>query len=1049
MICFFIEKGKEMKRTRSFAAAIILLLMCSMLTFRTGVTPVQSASTHRIILPFHTSWENAEPIGRTNSIDWKTSDFHGYNGPGDPLQPELGYRNNEVNPPSDAFGYEFGSRQLLAAGYFGSSYSYCYFNLFDQTSDSDFGPPVKLKEHTFINLWYYHDELAHCMIDAQIFNKRTGAWWTLRDFNYNGDYIVDQTNVRIHPACRWNDPIGSWQFACFDLSIIYESDPENWYITKLWIGFDNDPSLGNGATGQARTYFDMLYMSYGMGGVEKNTADHDNAWTSGSIVAWDYHHRTDGYYDLYLKVTISGFDDGYWVGIFGQHFIIFPGFLSISTSAAGAQALTDPEPTGANITNPDTVNTDVAEFILDCAITIVGFTPYSQYATMAKISKLAAKFFGLLESPPPNPTYQWPIVDIFGHYPAITTGAMGEVYLRIPGLTQGSHSIPITFSVDYCDWYLGFPSLRTYETISLTLNFPWSTEPDPPVHNNPPSVTITHPSYDQTFRPGVPCTATAEITPPEAYLLNLQELNGETGYVFTKLVDDSGNPVGGYDWSPMAASQKFTETEDEGGTFTFTYDLSDIPLNAHYYIHVTTEATNGASQTTTTRIYYYNHRPYDPLPPSGPTSGYRGYSYTYHAATTDPDNDALYYTFSWGDSSPTTTVGPYPSGVEAHAAHTWSSAGIYQVKAKAGDPYGGWSYYSSPLTVTIVNRAPNTPSTPSGPTSGYRSEWYTYSTSTTDPDGDNVRYEFEFSGPIPTTSFTTGWYASGQTGSLTVKWETSDPPGTYYVRARAQDVPGTWSGWSSSLTVTIANRAPNTPSTPSGPSYGYLGSSYTYSTGTTDLDGDNIRYEFSWGDGTTTTTGWYASGSTASRSHSWSSTGTYYVKVRAQDPYGAWSGWSSTRTVYISSGGGGCPILYVWDGTEYVCEGLLNIHNPEGLDITATHTLAATPQASWSTYTLRLTEHPQTISHIDQVKLYAVSEDDELIQLPLVWAWQTEKGFVLPQLVSSDEWKTDVLGADHNNGESQSINLKFLAPQLLKPKGFIFVIEGSNRIVKL
>ena len=101
----------------------------------------------------------------------------------------------------------------------------------------------------------------------------------------------------------------------------------------------------------------------------------------------------------------------------------------------------------------------------------------------------------------------------------------------------------------------------------------------------------------------------------------------------------------------------------------------------------------------------------------------------------------------------------------------------------------------------LLNNPPNTPSTPSGPTSGYRNVWYTYSATATDPDGDNIRYEFEFSGPIPTVSFTTGWYASGQTGSLTVMWETTDPLGTYQIRVRAQDVYGEWSNWSPYLTV--------------------------------------------------------------------------------------------------------------------------------------------------------------------------------------------------------------------------------------------------------
>jgi hypothetical protein len=247
-----------------------------------------------------------------------------------------------------------------------------------------------------------------------------------------------------------------------------------------------------------------------------------------------------------------------------------------------------------------------------------------------------------------------------------------------------------------------------------------------------------------------------------------------------------------------------------------------------------------------------------------------------------------------------------------------------------------------------------------------------------------------------------------------------------------------------------SNDPPNTPSRPAGLSYGYKGHSYSYSTSATDPENDDVYYRFYWGDGTNTTIGPFPSGTTASTSHAWSSTGTYTVQVKAQDTYGAWSGFSPSRTVTIySGGGGGCPILFVWDGMEYVCEGLLDIHDPNGTDIVTDHTLVTTPKRVRRTYRLRLTEHSQTISHIDQVNLYAILEDKTLVELPLVWAWHSEDGYVLPQLLFSDDWKTDTLGADHNNGTSQSIHLRFLAPlPNMKVTGFLFVIEGNNMILK-
>lgn len=108
------------------------------------------------------------------------------------------------------------------------------------------------------------------------------------------------------------------------------------------------------------------------------------------------------------------------------------------------------------------------------------------------------------------------------------------------------------------------------------------------------------------------------------------------------------------------------------------------------------------------------------------------------------------------------------------------------------------------------------------------------------------------------------------------------------------------------------NYAPNKPAPPTGPSSGYVGSTYDYSAVTTDPDGENVCYQFDWGDGQTTTTDWKPSGQAGSASHSWSSTGTKYVKVRAKDyPLEVWSDWSNPTSVYIRNtggGGGGCVL---------------------------------------------------------------------------------------------------------------------------------------------
>ncbi len=92
------------------------------------------------------------------------------------------------------------------------------------------------------------------------------------------------------------------------------------------------------------------------------------------------------------------------------------------------------------------------------------------------------------------------------------------------------------------------------------------------------------------------------------------------------------------------------------------------------------------------------------------------------------------------------------------------------------------------------------------------------------------------------------------------------------------------------------------PSTPSGPTSVAQWATAWYTTSVTSAV--SIEYQFDWGDGTTTTTGWYASGVTASAGHAWDYPGTWYVRVRATDGNG-WTAWSPTK--YVNVGTQHCP----------------------------------------------------------------------------------------------------------------------------------------------
>ncbi len=95
------------------------------------------------------------------------------------------------------------------------------------------------------------------------------------------------------------------------------------------------------------------------------------------------------------------------------------------------------------------------------------------------------------------------------------------------------------------------------------------------------------------------------------------------------------------------------------------------------------------------------------------------------------------------------------------------------------------------------------------------------------------------------------------------------------------------------LAIAEDSQPPAKPATPSGPASGKVGTAYTYTTSTTDPEGDKISYMFDWGDGTTS--GWigpYNSGSVASTQKTWTAKGDFSVKVVARDAHGIMSVWS-------------------------------------------------------------------------------------------------------------------------------------------------------------
>lgn len=116
----------------------------------------------------------------------------------------------------------------------------------------------------------------------------------------------------------------------------------------------------------------------------------------------------------------------------------------------------------------------------------------------------------------------------------------------------------------------------------------------------------------------------------------------------------------------------------------------------------------------------------------------------------------------------------------------------------------GFTLYGDPsLRLYPISNPPEKPGTPDGPNSGRIKTEYMYKTSSIEPDGDQIRYLFEWGDGNKTI---TEYYPSGETVSISYKW---NEQGTFNIQVSAQDEHGAWSDWSDPLSVSIPKNKSN------------------------------------------------------------------------------------------------------------------------------------------------------------------------------------------------------------------------------------------------
>jgi large repetitive protein len=235
--------------------------------------------------------------------------------------------------------------------------------------------------------------------------------------------------------------------------------------------------------------------------------------------------------------------------------------------------------------------------------------------------------------------------------------------------------------------------------------------------------------------------------------------------------------------------------------------------------------------------------------------------------STDEDPTSLIYTWSFGTGQGSAS-GPVPT-------RTYTAPGTFTVTLTVKDEWNVTG--TTTLTVPITEPAGNVAPTPTFITNCIALVCGTSSTGTVDPN----------TGDVFSNSWNWGDGTANSTGSAPS--HTYAVPGTYTVTLTSTD------GWgkaaSTTRTVSMTEPVTNVPPTVTFTATCTARVCQTNSFGTSDPNGDQIRYSWNWGDGSALST-------SASPAHTYAAGGTYTITLTVTD------GWNrsafTTQTVTVA-----------------------------------------------------------------------------------------------------------------------------------------------------
>jgi len=91
---------------------------------------------------------------------------------------------------------------------------------------------------------------------------------------------------------------------------------------------------------------------------------------------------------------------------------------------------------------------------------------------------------------------------------------------------------------------------------------------------------------------------------------------------------------------------------------------------------------------------------------SGPLYGMPGIEYVFCVEVVDPEGDAIFCKWDWGDGTISEWVGPGYSWETICSSHTWYEEGTYNIKVKLKDVHGSESNWTNPFMIIIEAGSP-------------------------------------------------------------------------------------------------------------------------------------------------------------------------------------------------------------------------------------------------------------------------------------------------------------------------------------------------------